>query len=59
MNKFEKTRLLTARALELEKGAKPLVNISEFKKPILSKDYIKIAEKEWEEGKLDLEIKKY
>jgi len=56
LNKFELTRLLSARARELEAGAKPLVDISEFKKPVLSKDYIKIAEKELKEGKLDLEI---
>ena len=56
LNKFEMTRLLSARARELEAGAKPLVDISEFEKPILSKDYIRIAEKEFKEGKLDLEI---
>ena len=56
LNKFELTRLLSARARELEAGAKPLVDISEFEKPILSKDYIKIAKKELKEGKLDLEI---
>ncbi len=56
--KFELTRLLSARALELEKGAKPRVDISEFKKPLLSKDYIKIAEKELREGKLELDIAK-
>lgn len=57
-NKFEMTRLLSARALELENGAKPLVDISEFPEPILSKDYVNIALKEYEEGKLDLEIER-
>lgn len=56
LNKFERTRLLSARALELEKGAPAKVDISLFKKPLLSKDYIKIAEKELEEGVLELEI---
>jgi DNA-directed RNA polymerase subunit K/omega len=56
LSKFEKTRLLSARALELASGDKPKVDVSEFKKPILSKDYVKIAQKEFDSGALDLEI---
>lgn len=57
LNKFETTRLLAARALELADGDKPKVKISaEMKGKILTKDYVKIAEQEYDEGKLDLEI---
>ncbi len=55
LNKFELTRLLSARALELEKGAKAKVKLDK-KGPLLTQDYVKIAQKEYEEGKLDLEI---
>ena len=56
LNKFEITRLLSARALELSKGDKPKVEIEST--VLLSKDYVKIAQKEFEEGVLDLEIYK-
>lgn len=56
LNKFEMTRLLSARALELSKGDKPKVDIDE--KMMLSNDYVKIAQKEYEEDALDLEIYK-
>lgn len=56
LNKFEKSRLLSARALELSKGDKPKVKVSKGSK--ISKDYVKIAEQELAEGKLDLEIYK-
>lgn len=54
LNKFEKTRLLSARALELAEGDAPRVKVEKGVK--LSGDYIKIAAKELEAGKLDLEI---
>lgn len=55
MNKFEETRLLSARALELAKGAKAKVKVEKTGR-ILSKDYVEIARRELEEGVLDLEI---
>ena len=54
LNKFEKTRLLSARALELAEGDAPRVKVEKGVK--LSGDYIKIAQKELEAGKLELEI---
>ena len=57
LNKFEKSRLLGARALELSKGANPLVDYEkEGLSILLSRDLIRIAELEYKEGKLDLEI---
>ncbi len=60
LNKFEKTRLLSARANELANGAKPLIDLKKngFDKPELSREFVKIAEKEFELGKLDLEVYK-
>lgn len=58
LNKFEKSRLLGARALELSKGAEPLVDI-EGLNVLLSRDLIKIAQMEFDQGKLDLEILKH
>jgi len=58
-NKFERTRLLSARALEISKGAKPKINTKKHGIDIkLNTDYIKVAQKELEEGKLDLEVLK-
>lgn len=54
LNKFERARLLSARALELAEGDKSNVKTSKGVK--ISKDYVKIAEEELEQGKLDLEI---
>ena len=56
LNKFEKTRILSARALEIANGAKPNIDID--LKDKLNRDYVKIAEMELEQGKLDLEIYK-
>ena len=56
LNKFEKARLLSARALELAQGDKPKVKVSKGVK--ISKDYVKIAREEYEKGKLDLEVYK-
>jgi len=54
LNKFERTRLLSARALELAEGDEPRVKVEKGVK--LSQDYIKIATKELEAGKIELEI---
>lgn len=54
MNKFERTRILSVRGLELANGVKPKVEING--KNLLNGDYIKIAEQELNEGKLDLEL---
>ena len=54
LNKFEETKLLASRALELSKGAKPKVNLKEEELKKLS--YYEIAKLELEEGVLDLEI---
>lgn len=54
LNKFERTRLLAARALELAEGDKPKVEVS--KELRLTKDYVKIAELELEQGVLELEV---
>jgi len=57
LNKFEKARILSARGLELTKGAKVKVELEEDK-VYLEKDYVKLAEKELEEDSFDLEIYK-
>ncbi len=57
LNKFEKSRLLGSRALELSKGAQPLVDV-EGLNILLSRDLIKIAQLEYEQGKLDLQVLK-
>ncbi|MFW6285699.1 MAG: DNA-directed RNA polymerase subunit omega [Nanoarchaeota archaeon] len=54
-NKFEETRRLSARALELAQGAKPKVKLEEGK-VYLGKDYVEIAKKELKENLLELEI---
>ena len=54
LNKFEKTKLLSSRALEIANGAKPKVKVS--KEAILNKDYVNIAQQEFDEGKLELEL---
>ncbi|MFP4402018.1 MAG: DNA-directed RNA polymerase subunit omega [Candidatus Nanoarchaeia archaeon] len=57
LNKFEKSRLLGARALELSKGAKPRVNLEEEGLSImLSRDLVKIAQIEYERGLLELKV---
>ena len=57
LNKFEKTRLLSSRALELSKGAQPLIDLKKEKLSItLSRDLIKIAQLEYDQGLLELEI---
>lgn len=56
INKFEMTRLLSARALELAEGDKPKIKVPKEMKNVLSQDYVKIAEMEYDQGKLDLEL---
>ena len=56
MSKFEKTRILSARALEIANGAKPKVDVDMKNK--LNRDYVKIAEQELSENVLDLELYK-
>ena len=57
LNKFERTRLLSARALELENGAEPKIDLKKYGLSMdLSRDCIKVAEKEFEEDKLQLEL---
>lgn len=57
LNKFEKSRLLGARALELSKGAKPRIDIEkEGLTILLSRDLIKIAQLEYERGLLELKV---
>lgn len=55
LNKFEKTRLLSARALELAFGSKPTIKIKKEDNQ-LTKDYVKIAEAELAKDKLELDI---
>ena len=57
LNKFEKTRLISARADELANGAKPKVEVAEGKN-LVTKDYSRIAEEELDAGLLELEIYK-
>ena len=54
LNKFEKCRLLSARAGELVEGDEANVEVGEGAQ--LSRDCAKTADKELEEDKLDLEI---
>ena len=49
-NKYEKTRIIAARALQLFYGAPPLVEVSDIESPI------KIAELEFEKGVIPLVV---
>lgn len=55
LNKFEKTRILSARGFELADGAKAKIDISD-RGVLLGKDYVQIAREEFDAGLLDLEI---
>lgn len=57
LTKFERTRLLSARALEIANGASPKLDLSNMDAK-LTRDYVKIAQKEFDEGLLDLEVYK-
>jgi DNA-directed RNA polymerase subunit K/omega len=54
LNKFEKCRLLSARAGELIEG--DLANVEIVEGPQLARDCAKTADRELEEGTLELEI---
>ena len=57
LNKFERTRLFSARAAEIAAGAKPLIDLEkEGLSMSLSRDYVKIAQREFELDLLDLEL---
>lgn len=57
LTKFELTRLLSARALEIANGSAPKVDVSKLGDSILlTRDYVKIAQKEYEEGLIELEV---
>lgn len=57
LNKFEMSRLLGARALELSKGAEPKVDVEkEGLSVFLSRDLVKIAKLEYERGILELKV---
>lgn len=59
LNKFQRTRLFSARALELANGAVPKFNLEEHNMEAkLDRDFIKVAQKEYELGLLDLELYK-
>ncbi len=49
--RFERARIVGARALQLSEGAPPLIDTEET-------NPIKIAEKELEEGKIPIEVKR-
>ncbi len=54
LNKFEECRLLAARAGELVEGDSANVELEE--KPQLARDCNKAAQKEFEEGTIELEV---
>lgn len=57
LNKFDETRLFSARALELANGATPKIDLEkEGLESKFSRDYVKVAQKEYELGLLDLEL---
>lgn len=57
LNKFQQTRLFSARALELANGAKPKFDLEEHgMEAKLDRDFIKVAKKEYELGLIDLEL---
>lgn len=56
LNKFERTRIIAARALELGRGAKPKVKLTKYKDQKLSEYYTKVAEEELKKGVIELEI---
>ena len=55
LNKFEETRLFSARAIEIAEGDKPKIAVKK-NTATLTKDYVNIAREEYEKGKLELEI---
>ena len=57
LNKFEMTRLLSARTEEIAMGSKPAIKVKKADAQ-LTKDYVRIAEEEYEKDKLELEVYK-
>ena len=57
LNKFERTRLLSARAYEISMGSKPAIKVKKGE-AMLTKDYVKVAEEELDKNKLELEVYK-
>ena len=55
LNKFEETRLYSARALELAEGDKPKIKTKKGEL-LRTNDYVRVAKEEEKKGKLDLEI---
>lgn len=51
-SKYEKTRIIAARALQISQGAPPLVKVKKGMEPV------DIAELEFKEGVIPIEIKK-
>jgi len=51
-NRFEKARIIGARALQIARGAPPMIKTNVIKNPI------EIAEKEFEEKVIPLDIKR-
>lgn len=51
LTRFEKARIIGARALQIARGALPLIDIE-------TKDPIAIAEKEFAEGVIPLDVKR-
>jgi DNA-directed RNA polymerase subunit K/omega len=55
LNKFEKARIIGARALQISMGAPVLVKLSEEELEEMRYSSIEIAKKEFEAGKIPLE----
>lgn len=56
LSKFDEARLFATRALEIAEGDKAKVELDDKKTNLKTQDYVKIAKKEYEEGKIELEI---
>lgn len=50
VTKYEKTRILGLRAMQLSSGSKPMTNIGNLRDPL------KIAEKEYNEGTIPISV---
>jgi len=55
LNKFEQTRLFSARAVEISEGDKPKIETKEGEVK-LTNDYIRVAKDEFKKDKIELEI---
>ena len=58
VTKYEKARLLGARALQISMGAPFLIKLSKKQLEELRYNPLDIAKKEFEEGKLPMEVKR-